>query len=134
MSRVAAVLAALVLVTGCSGGNQPDVTAVIESPTAQAIVGEWDQKDGPLVVWFRPDGTFALDDHGDLADPVAEGTYEVEQGRIHFASDRNEVCEGDQWTWEGAVSNDGELALIITRTRGGCGPSKVSFSTFERVG
>jgi hypothetical protein len=93
---VAAALAALVLVTGCSGVNQPDVTAVIESPTAQAIAGEWDQKDGPLVVWFRPDGTFALDDHGNLEQPFAEGTYEVERGRIHFASDRNDVCEGDQ--------------------------------------
>jgi hypothetical protein len=131
VSRLAVSFLAIVLLVGCSGGAPRDVTVTVSSATAQAIVGKWDQKDGPLVVWFRPDGTFALDDHGNLEHPYAEGTYEVQRGRIHFASDPNGECGGAEWTWNGfAIETD---LLAIGESSGGCGPSKVSFSTFERV-
>jgi hypothetical protein len=132
---VYATVAALViagLVVGSSLLN--DRTATLPggrgegvAPTAGQLVGTWvttgrDNPDG-LNVLFRSDGTFAMDTELGVLNgvPGGSGTYVLDDGVVTFVNSAGArgCVEGDGWTWEVRLLEDGRLRTVVTDDAGG---------------
>jgi hypothetical protein len=69
-----------------------------------------------LLVRFSANGTFAIDDGGDLAtSPDALGTFDLDEDVITFTTEGSNLCtEGDSWAWQASLSDDGRLHFVYT--------------------
>jgi hypothetical protein len=105
-------------------------------PTANELLGKWDQEGQRVVVWFKPDGTFAIDNHGRLeTDPFADGTFELEESTVTFTSDPGGGCGGATFVWEVGLDEGGsDDRLQVLVTKGACGALTGEQWTFARVG
>jgi hypothetical protein len=120
------VLAALVALAAASCARNGVETAPEESasvakgwaPMATDVNGIWLQVEDPgalgLLVRFNYDGTFAMDDAGDLTtSPAATGTFELDGHSITFTSEGSDLCtDGDSWTWQASLSEGGSLHIV----------------------
>jgi hypothetical protein len=131
-------VAILFVLAGCGGGGaEPSSGPAASSagatsteasetlpwppPTAEAFVGTWRQEGQRLVARFKPDGTFAIDDEGNLAHPFVVGTYELDGSTIAFASEQEGECRGGTWVWETGLDSEGsEDRLHVLFAQGGC--------------
>ena len=95
---------------------------VVEHPslTANDLNGMWllvENTTWPgLLVQFSSDGTFAIDDRGELTRiPAARGTFELDEDIIRFTSEGSDLCaEGDTWTWRATLPETGRLEIVHT--------------------
>ncbi|HEY6567861.1 MAG TPA: hypothetical protein VI341_10135, partial [Actinomycetota bacterium] len=90
-----------------------------ELPTAIALNGIWLQVGDPassgMLVSFRPDGTFSLDDRGTLSvDPLASGTFTVTDDEIAFTGVGAGRCVGDGWAWQASIPETGLMRAVYT--------------------
>ena len=72
-------------------------------PTAEGLAGIWHTDGKQILVRFSPDGTYALDDRGNLdTDPRDTGTYEIEGSTVTFSSsgDGSFCGAGSQAVWQ----------------------------------
>jgi hypothetical protein len=138
----------LVALAGCDGGGEepssksPEETAAGTSastierlpwpaPTLIRLLGKWDQEGQRVVVWFKPDGSFTI---GDLENPFAVGTYELDGSTITFTTNNERECIA-QWIWEvGLDRSASEDLLRVLVTTGACGAVAGEQWTFARVG
>jgi hypothetical protein len=74
-------------------------------------------------VLFRSDGTFAMDGQQGVlnGEPGGSGTYVLEGGTITFVNSAGArgCAEGDGWTWEVRLLENGWLRTVITDDAGG---------------
>lgn len=86
-------------------------------PTTENLIGIWHNQsaeEASLLVQFGPDGTYAIDHHGELdTRPYSFGTYEVEGRTVSFAGSAGE------WEWEAAIPEDGWLLTLSIRDNTG---------------
>lgn len=95
---------------------EPSVPAVDGlAPTPNRLEGIW-LEDGPpsefpVLVRFGTDGTFAIDDTGELDnDPFAAGTYEIDDRTISFTTGASKGClSGERWAWRMGLPEEGRL-------------------------
>jgi hypothetical protein len=75
-------------------------------PTGVDLNGIWLQVEDPdslgVLVRFRANRTFAIDDGGELATkPDALGRFGLDEDTITFTTQGSNRCaEGDTWTWQ----------------------------------
>jgi hypothetical protein len=101
------------------GGQGPLSEGVV--PTVAQLVGTWATtlaNGEPLFVLFQSDGTFGADGASGVlyGDPAGAGRYALEGGAITFVSSAAaSVCvEGDDWTWEARLLENGRLRTVVT--------------------
>jgi hypothetical protein len=101
---------------GGAGDGDTQGAALPESgarPTTEKLTGIWHNQsaeEASLLVQFGPDGTYAIDHHGELdTRPYSFGTYEVEGRTVSF------VGSDGQWTWEATISEEGLLHTVSIR-------------------
>ncbi len=80
---------------------------VCRAPTsdlrASALEGVWSLDGRPLLLWFRPDGTFVADGRGRLFTERSgwRGRYRLGGGLLRMETDAGAVCEaGEHVTWQ----------------------------------
>jgi hypothetical protein len=101
-------------------------------PTADGLLGKWDQEGQRVIAWFKPDGTFAF---RNVENPYVVGTYEFHGSTITFTSDPGGECKGADWVWEVGLDSsalEGRLRVLLTKT--GCGVVAGTQWTFARIG
>lgn len=85
------------------------------APTVDDLGGIWlamkDEGGGQgILLWLLPDGTFVLDNHGELfTTPFERGEYEIDGRELTFRSGANDC--GD-WSWKGSIPEDGLLSAV----------------------
>jgi hypothetical protein len=112
--------------------NSP--VAQVRPPTSIELSGIWLQVEDPgrlgLLVQFTPDnGTFAIDNRGNLArSPAGRGTYELDEDTITFTNRGSDLCnEGDSWAWQARLLDEGKLHIVHTEEA--AGPCRVPLRT-----
>lgn len=90
-------------------------------PTASELAGVWFSPEAPLVALDR-DGTFVIDNKGDLADPAVRGQFKVDGDTSTFTIGGGHACvPGDSWTWQTSLSEDGVLHIVHGKeAKGNC--------------
>ncbi|MGH2766835.1 MAG: hypothetical protein ACRDKA_13135 [Actinomycetota bacterium] len=91
-------------------------------PTAREVAGIWLVVEDPgLLVRLSSDGTFAIDNNGDLAtDPAVRGTYRVDGDKSTFTIGGGPACTGgDGWAWRASLPDDGLLRIVHTKEAAG---------------
>ena len=85
-------------------------------PTTRQLAGIWHNEEQPMLMRFSRDGTFAIDDGGNLdTKPAAIGSYDIEGDVIAFAAGPGEACEdGDRWEFQAGIPEDGRLRTTVT--------------------
>ena len=100
-------------------------------PTADGLLGKWDQEGQRVIAWFKPDDTFAI---GNLENPYVVGTYQFHGSTIRFRSEVGGECRGSEWVWEVGLDSSGlEDRLRVLFTKGGCGVVAGTQWTFARI-
>jgi hypothetical protein len=125
---VACIAAAIVVFAGCGGDDDADTepasvtppeerTAEGNPPTESELVGLWaiEETEPTRLITFEADGSFAIDDRGQLDDaPAAAGSYELEGQEITFNTEGSDICvDGDTWVFEVGVPESGRLHMVI---------------------
>jgi hypothetical protein len=104
------------------------------------LVGVWLQTSHPddlsLVVAFEPDGTFRMDEEGDLLHrPAAHGTYRLDGRRLHLADVAGAGCpRGHRSVWDALLDARGRLTVAASPlTLEGCPLDGDGARSFRRV-
>jgi hypothetical protein len=86
-------------------------------------------------VRFSPDGTLAMDNHGELGrTPAILGSYKLKGRAIIVTVSGGSACPGDDWTWRAGISEDGQLDTVLTEPgAGNCAQPVGTEWTFIRV-
>lgn len=89
------------------------------APTLDDLGGLWlALKEGGgggqgVLLWLGSDGTFVLDNHGNLfTTPFERGEYEIEGRELTFRSGASDCGE---WSWRGSIPQDGVLSAVQVR-------------------
>jgi hypothetical protein len=94
-----------------------------EPVTAGVLPGVWRLDNGSTLFMFSSDGRFSLDDTGQLsADPLVDGTYEVENDAISVDIEGGTAgCAGKAITLRAVVTEAGTLNVLpVGRGASGC--------------
>lgn len=87
-------------------------------PSEEEVEGVWlVPEEDSLLIQLGPDGSFFLDNEGDLAvAPPVLGTYELGEDSIDFTIDGGYACTaGDGWAWTANLVDDGLLHISHTK-------------------
>jgi hypothetical protein len=104
-------------------------------PTASELAGIWYSPEAPLV-GFSPDGTFVIDNKGNLdTGPAIRGTFKVKGGLSTFTIGGGYACTpADGWAWKTTLPEDGLLHIVHTdEASGKCREPLGTEWTFIRV-
>jgi hypothetical protein len=124
--RLTLVMGVALFATACGGGTgqDPGVEAspppVGKAPTVVDLNGIWlqveDSSELGLLVQFRPDGRFAIDNRGQLhSEPAVRGTHRVDGDTITFTIAGGDACtSGDSWAWRASLPENGRLKIVHT--------------------
>jgi hypothetical protein len=111
------------LAAACGGTKEegaqekPPVVVEEKAPTVVDLNGIWlqveDTSELGLLVRFRPDGRFAIDNGGQLhSDPAVLGTHRVDGDTITFTIGGGHACTpGDSWAWRASLPENGRLKI-----------------------
>jgi hypothetical protein len=89
-------------------------------PTASELAGIWLSPEAPLVA-FGSDGSFVIDNHGNLdTNPAIRGNFEVKGGTSIFTIGGGHACTpGDSWAWKSSLLEDGMLHVVYSEEASG---------------
>ncbi|HSJ51356.1 MAG TPA: hypothetical protein VLA90_08740 [Actinomycetota bacterium] len=136
---VATTLAAgglLVFAAAREGGDsiagRPTPSPAADQSLVSELEGIW-SSGFSIVARFSADGTYAIDDRGNLGSgPAALGTYEVAGDTIRFTNEDGTVCPvGDEFAWRVDMIEGGRLQAVFTD--GGCSEPVGSIYNLTRV-
>jgi hypothetical protein len=129
--RLTLAMGLALLATACGGTEEevaqekPPVAVEKKAPTVVDLNGIWLQVEDPgslgLLVRFRPDGRFAIDNGGQLhTDPAVRGTHRVDGDTITFTIGGGHACtSGDSWAWRASLPDNGRIKIVHTEEAAG---------------
>jgi hypothetical protein len=108
------------------------------SPAAEILVGIWLLEGTGVLLRLGSDGTYALDDDGELGPgPGDAGTFELDEAgtlTLTSAAGSERCAEGDRWAWQAlellagpstedaaGVAQRGDWVLLVDAARDDCG-------------